>query len=148
MLAFSSQGGFGQGGSSMQGSGADFLLVFGRALGKVLVSIHGPLDATTAPQLKDRLVDLIDGQGNRHVVLDLGGMTSIDPSGLSVLVDARKRIQKHAGEIVLSGPPALIMSALASSGLDKVFSITPTWAHPAHGYDRTTERPDGRRRSG
>ncbi len=127
---------------------SDFSLVFGRALGKVIVTIQGPVDAETAPELKDRLVDLIDGQGNRQVVLDLRGTTSIDCAGLSVLVDALKRIQKYAGEMVLSGPPGPVMDTLASSGLGQAFAITPAWSHPAYGYGRTTDRRAGWGRSG
>lgn len=117
----------------MQANDSEFSLVFGRALGKVIVSIHGPVDAGTAPELRHRLADLIDGQGNRHVVLDLGATTLVDPAGLSVFVDAHKRMQKIAGELVFSGPPANVVGAFRSAGLDKIFTLTPAWAHPANG---------------
>ena len=124
----------------MQANGPDFSLVFGRALGKVIVSIHGPVDAHTAPELRHRLADLIDGQGNRHLVLDLRGMTRVDPAGLSVFVDAHKRMHRIAGDLVFSGPPPAIVSAFRSSGLDKIFSVTPEWSHPAMGYGADTAR--------
>lgn len=122
----------------MLASGSEFSLVFGRALGKVVVSIHGPVDARTAPELRDRLVDLIDGQGNRHLVLDLSRMTLLDRNGLSVLVDAHKRMQRIAGELVFSGPRPDVVRAFESAGLDKIFSVTPVWSHPANGFGRDT----------
>ncbi len=121
----------------MQASGSEFSLVFGRALGKVVVSIHGPVDARTAPELRHRLRDLIDGQGNRHVVLDLRWTTLVDPAGLTVLVDAHKRMQRIAGELVLSGPSPEVLNVFRAADLDKIFTLTPAWSHPAYGYGRT-----------
>ena len=124
----------------MQANDSQFSLVFGRALGKVIVSIHGPVDARTAPELRHRLADLIDGQGNRQLVLELSATTQVDPSGLSVFVDAHKRMQRIAGELVFSSPPANVADAFRSSGLDKIFTVTPAWAHPANGPSSTSAR--------
>ena len=124
----------------MQASDSEFSLVFGRALGKVVVSVHGPVDARTAPELRDRLRDLIDGQGNRHVVLDLRETTLVDPAGLAALVNAYKGMQRIAGELVLSGPSPDVIRAFRTAGLDKIFTLTPAWSHPAYGYGRTDAR--------
>lgn len=80
--------------------GSEFLLGFSRALGKVIIHVHGALDAGNARELKDRLVDVIDVQGNRRLVVDLTVTTFIDP-GFSVLVDALKRLEKNGGALVL-----------------------------------------------
>lgn len=124
----------------MQANDSEFSLVFGRALGKVVVSVHGPVDARTAPELRDRLRDLIEGQGNRHVVLELRDMTLLDAAGLSVFVDAHKRMQRIAGEIVFSGPSTDVIRAFRSADLDKIFTVSPAWSHPAYGYGRTIGR--------
>lgn len=128
----------------MQANDSEFSLVFGRALGKVIVSIHGPIDAGTAPELRHRLLDLIDGQGNRQVVLELSGTSRVDPVGLRVFVDAHKRMQRIAGELVFSSPPASVARAFRSSGLDKIFTVTPAWAHPANGPRNTSVRSPAR----
>lgn len=121
----------------MKPDGPDFSIVFSRALGKVIVHVHGALDWNTAHQLKHRLVDVIDGQGNRNLVLDLKGMTSVDSGGIAVLVDAFRRMQKRGGELVLSGLTTNVTHALEAVGLEKVFVITPAWAHPSNGEART-----------
>ncbi len=121
-----------------------FSLVFSRALGSVIVHIHGALDATTAPELKDRLVDVIDGQGNRQLVLDLRRTTRIDSNGFSVLVDALHRQRKRGGDLVVSGPTSDVAEAFVAAGLDKVFVITPAWTHPAHGSASAKVRRRGR----
>ena len=124
-----------------------FSLVFSRALGKVIVHIHGTVDEHAAQELQDRLVDVIDGQGNRHLVVDLKNMCSIDAAGFAVLVDALKRMQQHCGEFVLSGPTVGVKQGLDAAGLDKVFVVTPTWVHPARGGVTSVGRPGFRRSS-
>ena len=95
--------------------------------------MSGALDVDTAPELRHRLTDLIEGQGNRHLVVELHGVTSIDRSGIAVLVDALKRLQRNAGSLVLSGPAEDIVSALVAAGVHKAFAMTPAWAHPTQG---------------
>jgi anti-anti-sigma factor len=113
--------------------GAGFSLVFSRALGKVIVHVHGALDADTAPALKARLVDIIDDQGNRQVVLDLRKTTGVGAAGLLVLADALKRMDDYGGELLLSGPTSSVEEQLRTVGLEETFGITPEWTHPARG---------------
>ena len=95
--------------------------------------IHGPLDVNNAQELDDRLADLIDGQGNRQLVLDLAGMTHVDSAGLHVLVGALRRLQRSGGGLVLSGATSEVALTFESAGLDKFFVMTPAWDHPARG---------------
>ena len=123
---------------------SEFSVGFSRALGRVIVHIHGALDADNAHELEDRLGDVIDGQGNRRLVVDLRATTFIDSTGFSVLVDALKRMQRNGGELVLSAPASDVAVAFGAAGLDKVFHITPAWAHPARGDDPTkADKPAG-----
>jgi anti-anti-sigma factor len=115
----------------------EFALGFSRALGKVIVHVDGALDAATAPELRDRLTDVIDGQGNHRLVVDLTGTTTVDLAGLAVLVDAQRRLQSTGGDLVLSGLTGSVALTFAAAGLDRVFAITPSWEHPAHGDGRT-----------
>ena len=110
-----------------------FSLVFRRALGKVVVHVRGALDTNTAPALRARLVDIIDNQGNRQVVVDLRKTTCVDAAGLSVLADALKRMDAYGGELLLSGPAGRIEERLRAVGPEENFSITPEWTHPARG---------------
>ena len=56
-------------GTLHDGRRPEFSLAFSRTLGRVVVQIHGPLDVNNAQELDDRLADVIDGQGNRQLVL-------------------------------------------------------------------------------
>jgi anti-anti-sigma factor len=85
-----------------------------RALGKVVVSLRGDVDAQTLGQT---LTDLVNDQGNLALVIDLRHTDSIDPSGVAVLVRASHRLHTHAGQLVLSGPSPELCVALQSAGL-------------------------------
>jgi anti-anti-sigma factor len=117
----------------MRRDDVNFSLAFSRALGNVIVHVHGSLDRDTANELRERLIDTIDGQGNLQVVVDVRGMTSIDSAGFRVLGDALKRIRRRGGELVVSGPTSAVTRAFEAAGLDEVFVMTPAWAHPVHG---------------
>ncbi len=52
-------------------SAADPTLVIGRALGTVVVTVRGELDAAAIARLERVLTDLIEGQGNLTVAVDL-----------------------------------------------------------------------------
>ena len=101
--------------------GSDFSLVFSRALGRVVVQVQGALDSDSAPALEDRLLDVIDGQGNRQVVLDLRRATAIDAAGLSVVADALERMDHYGGELLLSGPTSAVEERLRAAGLEEFF---------------------------
>lgn len=117
-----------------------FSVLFSRALGKVVVHVHGPLDVNTAPSLEAGLVDIIDDQGNRQVVLDLRAVTGVDAAGLFVLADALKRMDDYGGELLLSGPTSAVERQLRDVGLEKTFGITPEWMHPARGGIGASDR--------
>lgn len=117
----------------MQAAGSEFSLAFRRSRGWVVVDVRGALDRHSSAQLRHRLADLIDGQGNRQFVLNLARMTRIDAHGLSVLVAAHNRLRKRAGDLVVSGARPDAIRDFQAAGLDKVFVFTPAWEHPAHG---------------
>jgi len=95
----------------------------GAGAGEWLVSVRGEVDVATSPRLRNELVALMD-QDARSIVLDLGGMTFIDSSGLGVLVGALKRLREHEGEsIVLRGMQDPVRRVFEITGLTELFTI-------------------------
>ena len=89
-----------------------FSIVIGRRLGTVVVNVHGELDMARAGQLGNILVDLIDGQGNLSLVVDLHDATTSDPDSLSVFVDAAERARRRGGVVELDGGDGLSLRGL------------------------------------
>lgn len=93
-------------------------IVIGRYQGTVVVTVHGELDLAKAAHLGATLTDLIDGQGNLSVVVDLHGATAKDADCLWVFTQAAERARLRGGTITLSDPPGSIDAALQLRGLD------------------------------
>jgi hypothetical protein len=91
------------------------------------------------------LDDLINGQGNLALVLDLHGLRQVDACGVEVLSAAAADIERRGGGLRLSGAVDEIQDALVAVGL------TPLVAGPGErhgdGHDRAPVRPStpGRR---
>ena len=93
-------------------------IVVSRNRGTVVVTVHGELDLPRAGDLGAMLADLIDGQGNLSVVVDLHDATASDADCLWVFTDAAERARRHGGIIKVSEPPGPIYSALQLRGLN------------------------------
>ena len=98
-------------------TGGGFDIVIGRFLGAVVVSLRGTLDTIAATRLARALQDLIDGQGNLTVAIDMRGVVQVAPSGLQVLSAAAARLERRNGTLWLSEAPAPVLRALDGAGL-------------------------------
>jgi anti-sigma B factor antagonist len=87
-----------------------------------VISVTGDLDVMTAPQLRDRLIEVIDA-GTVDVFVDLTNCSFIDSSGLSSLVSALKRTRSLGGDIHLVCPPGNVRRLIEVVALDQVFVI-------------------------
>lgn len=90
--------------------------------GYAVLAVQGELDLTTAPQLRERLIDLV-GQGHQRIVVDLEDATFLDSTGLGVLVGGLKRLRSRNGDLTLVCTQRHLLNVLKVTGLMKVFSL-------------------------
>ena len=67
---------------------------------RAVLRIDGDIDACTAPQLRERVLDLA-GNGTVHIIADLRGVGFLDSAGLGALVAARNELRGRAGSLML-----------------------------------------------
>ncbi|WP_131737608.1 STAS domain-containing protein [Actinomadura roseirufa] len=92
-----------------------------RCTGHTLIAVRGELDVATTPHLRERLnAALVDAVP--PVVIDLSGVTFCDASGLTLLVEARRRAH---GAVVLAAPRPQMAKLLRVTGLDRAFTVSP-----------------------
>jgi anti-anti-sigma factor len=98
---------------------------------RLVVELVGDLDLRDAAELQTALFDLIAGQGNRSLALDLSGLTFIDSTGLRVLVDTNRRMRDVGGDMVLWNPRPHTRKVLEIAGLTMFLRIGDATAAPA-----------------
>ena len=87
-----------------------------------VVTIHGEIGVATSPNLRERLIGLVNG-GATRLVLDLEAVDFLDSTGLGVLVGALKRVRTHGGELHLVCTKSRVLKVFEITSLTKVFSI-------------------------
>lgn len=101
-------------------------------LGYTVLEVAGEVDVYTAPTLRDRITDLLDG-GQRRLVVNLTTVEFIDSTGLGVLVGALNRAKELGGSLDLVCPQERVLKLLRITGLDDVFSVYRTVGDAAAG---------------
>jgi anti-sigma B factor antagonist len=94
-------------------------------MGDVLVvrPLEKRIDAATATEFKERMIDWI-GSGNRRIVLNLSEVEFIDSSGLGAIVSSLKKIGND-GDLVICVVKETVMSLFRLTRMNRVFDIFP-----------------------
>jgi anti-sigma B factor antagonist len=87
-----------------------------------IVAVRGEIDLFTAPELKQKLTDAIEG-GKTRIVVDLAQTTFLDSTALGVLIGAVKRLRTRDGALVIINVDQNIAKTFEITGLDQIFTI-------------------------
>ncbi len=90
-----------------------------------VIELGGEVDLYTAPEFKERMVELIES-GKKQIVVDLSKATFIDSTTLGVLVGGVKRLRPAGGSLALVCTDQNITKIFEITGLDRVFPIHAT----------------------
>jgi anti-anti-sigma regulatory factor len=99
-------------------------LAVGRALGTVVVTVDGALNVDSSQFLARVLSDLIEGQGNLAVAVDLGKAV-VDPEAVTVFAEAAQRASRRGAKFILERPPIEAHAALQAGGYTDLVEIRP-----------------------
>ncbi len=88
-----------------------------------VLTLKGRIDSSTAPQFEQAIKATTD-MSRFKIVLDMSGLEFMSSAGLRVLVNAQKICKRYnRGEVVLTGIPPNIKSALDLSGFTALFKV-------------------------
>src|SRR2546426_4457681 len=93
--------------------------------GVVVVGVDGQLIAGNRQELKQKVLDSVDG-GGRKFVIDFTKTGYIDSSGLGVLVSLSKKIREQGGDLRLAGLNEDLQTLFELTKLDTLFAIAKT----------------------
>jgi len=89
----------------------------------VVIAVSGEIDLHNSPELRTEILDLLNRQKPRRLVVDLSLVPYIDSSALAVLVEALKRILKVGGKVCLVGLQPRVKGLLEIARLSSIFTI-------------------------
>lgn len=88
------------------------------------VTVHGEIDSTTAPGLRDCLLETLSRSGSAPVEVDLSRVTFLDSAGLSALAAAHRAAGISGRELrIRCGTARAVVRPLQITGLWGVFTI-------------------------
>ncbi|WP_406110261.1 STAS domain-containing protein [Streptomyces sp. NBC_01003] len=91
--------------------------------GWTVVEIHGEVDVSSVPQVREHVFTCIE-VGRYRLIVDLRGVPYIDSTGLGVLVSIAKRIRTHVGDLKLVITNPDILQIFRITGLHRVLQIS------------------------
>lgn len=92
-----------------------------------VVTLNGRLDAVTVADLREVLGKLVAG-GTVNLVIDLGGTSFIDSSGLAALIYGLKAVREAGGSFRLACLQEPVKEIFRLTMIDRVFAMYPDTA--------------------
>lgn len=89
------------------------------------VNVVGELDQSTAPELRTALADTL-GNPNGGVLVDLSDCPFIDSTGLSLLVETKRRLSEDERGFGVCCADADVRRLLELTGIDQAVSLFDT----------------------
>lgn len=93
--------------------------------GYVIAALSGELGLTSAPALREQLLNLLRPAASR-LIIDLSAVRSADASGLAVLVGGGRRARLLGGFLRLAAPSMAVAGVLSTTGINQHLDIFPT----------------------
>jgi anti-sigma B factor antagonist len=90
-----------------------------------LIAVRGEVHVSTAPEFSERLNDAI-ATGKTGVVIDMTDVEFIDSTGLSVLLNALRRVTRQQGSLALVVSNPTVLRLFEITRLDSTFDIHGT----------------------
>jgi anti-anti-sigma factor len=97
-------------------------IVVHRGVGRTEVVMAGELDDSTAPILRDRLVQVTANLVG-DLVLDIGLLTFVDSTGLALFVAQHKKLESTGSHLIIVSPRPMARRLFEITGLTEVLTI-------------------------
>lgn len=111
------------------------IVVHHRSDSVAVIRLEGRLDFLSAVSAREQFFETVAG-GMSRLVVDLGGVSFIDSSGLGSLVGGLKSARQAGGDLRIACPSDQAKSVLRLTSLDQVFRPHPTIDDALTAYER------------
>lgn len=87
-----------------------------------LVQVSGEVDMSNSPTVRETLIDLTEKKVGA-IVVDLGGVTYMDSSGIATLVEGLQETMAYGGKFRLTSLTPKVLQVFELARLTDVFEI-------------------------
>jgi anti-anti-sigma factor len=88
---------------------------------RAIVRLHGRLVIDSSPDLRDRLLAMLEGQPPKTIIVDLTEVSFTDASGIATLLEALKLARNRQVTLCLKGLQGRVVRFFEVTGLLSVF---------------------------
>ncbi|MEV1296076.1 STAS domain-containing protein [Pseudonocardia sp. NPDC049635] len=92
--------------------------------GLTVLSVSGEIDTLTAPHLSSALDDLMR-HADRHIAIDLDGVTFLASSGLGVLINTARQAAREERRLFVVATSRAVLRPLEVTGSAQLFTVVP-----------------------
>lgn len=94
----------------------------GKEEGRFIITVTGRMDAVTAPEFENRMLDWIDA-GETQLIVDLGGLEYISSAGLRSILTIAKNLKTKQGKLVLCALRDTVKEVFEISGFSTIIPV-------------------------
>ena len=88
----------------------------------VTAYISGEIDHHNAAGLRSKIDDAAENAYPELLILDFGGVTFMDSSGIGLVMGRYKLMKNLSGEIIIRNAPKAIKKVMRMAGIEKLLS--------------------------
>ena len=89
-----------------------------------VVRVQGEVDVVSAATLREVLIEVLSATPSTHLILDLGGVSFLDSTGIGVIVGAHKRVTANGGWFTAVVTTPMVRKVLQVTGLLREWRVT------------------------
>ena len=94
--------------------------------GRLTIFLYGELDHHAARSTMHAISDLVTMELPKQVVLDFGGLSFMDSSGIALILKLKRMMELRQGEVWVEHPNRQVLRVLEASGIGKLVPIGAT----------------------
>jgi anti-sigma B factor antagonist len=98
--------------------------------GGLRVALSGDLDVASARSVEERLAQIDRPDAPSDLVIDLRGLSFIDSSGLSLLINTDSRVRKAGRHVTIVSGKGIPRRVLEATGLTRRLDVVEEWEDP------------------
>lgn len=91
--------------------------------GRLTLYLSGELDHHSARNAMKAIEQLMEDTLPRECILDMGGLTFMDSSGIALILKAHKIAKAQGGKVWIERPTRQVLRVMETSGIERIVPV-------------------------